>query len=115
MKVNIRDRKLKTACEDEKTCVRRFGSVMAKKIKLRLNSLSAAESLGDFWPPLSGPERCHELAGELKSKFSVDLKHPYRLIFEPDSELDLPPPDNAKLRWQSITIIEITGIEDTHG
>lgn len=115
MKIYIRDRKLRTTCEDEKTCVRRFGSVMAKKIKIRLASLSAAESLGDFWPPYSGPERCHELKGKLQDKFSIDLVHPYRLIFEPGSELDLPSPDNSKLRWKSITTIEITGIENTHG
>ena len=115
MKVYFRDRKLKKVCEDEKTRARRFGPVMAGKIRIRLAVLSAARSLGDFWPPFSGPERCHELTGDMKGKFSIDLKHPYRLIFTPVSGLESAPQDNAKLRWHAITAVEITGIEDTHG
>ena len=37
---------------------------MAKKLSLRLDALEAADTLGDFWPPYSGPERCHELKGD---------------------------------------------------
>jgi hypothetical protein len=47
---------------------------MMRKIMLRLSELRAAVSLADFWPPMSGPERCHELKGELAGTFSIDLK-----------------------------------------
>ena len=40
--------------------------------------------LVDFWPPNSGPERCHELKGDLAGVFSIDLKQPYRLLFRTD-------------------------------
>ena len=87
---------------------------MAKKLSLRLASLKAAESLADFWPPKSGPERCHELKGELKGTFSVDLNQPYRLLFKTASK---PGGDVAEeqQRWKSITSIDILAIEDTHG
>lgn len=87
---------------------------MAKKLALRLASLKAAESLADFWPPKSGPERCHELKGELKGTFSVDLNQPYRLLFKPASK---PAGEEAEeqQRWKSITSIDILAIEDTHG
>lgn len=102
---------------------RRFGSEMAKKIQLRMGALVAAESLGIFWPPLSPPERCHELKGNLAGVFSMDLTHPYRLLFKPlktpkelrggsetkEGALD------QKARWHSIDSIEIIGVEDTHG
>jgi plasmid maintenance system killer protein len=121
MLVAIATTKLKRSLGDDKERVRRFGHEMAKKIKLRLSALSAAESLGDFWPPFSPPERCHELTADWTGYFSMDLVHPYRLLFKPlDTEggdspqLELQLLDQ-KQRWQSIESILITGIEDTHG
>jgi len=43
----------------------------------------------------------------------MDVKQPYRLLFEP-----IDPPDGAvdeKQKWRAIRSIKITGIEDTHG
>lgn len=107
--------KLKAALENEAVCQKQYGRDMTKKIMVRVNELHAANSLADFWPPMSGPERCHELKGDLAGKFSMDLKHPYRLLFEPIEEN--PPKDRSdeKGRWASITEIEIIAIEDTHG
>lgn len=56
---------------------------------------------------------CHELKGNLVGIFSMDVKQPYRLLFEP-----IDPPDGAvdeKQKWRAIRSIKITGIEDTHG
>src|SRR5256885_187547 len=83
MELYISDKDLRRAAEDEAFCRRRYGAEMAKKLALRLVALRAAKSLGVFWPPMSGPERCHELKGELKGVFTVDLRHPYRLLFRP--------------------------------
>lgn len=107
--------KLKAALESEPECQKQFGRDMMKKIMLRLSALRAAVSLADFWPPMSGPERCHELKGELSGTFSIDVKQPYRLLFMPLEEN--PPEDRSdeQKRWASITKIEIVAIEDTHG
>jgi plasmid maintenance system killer protein len=114
MEVHTRNKDLRAALDDDAFAKRRFGADMAKKLRLRLDALKAAESLADLWPPKSGPERCHELKGELDGTFSIDLKQPYRLLFtplEPEAQND---PDEHQ-RWKSITKIELLGIEDTHG
>lgn len=107
--------KLKAALENEAVCQKEYGRDMTKKIMMRLNQLKAAISLADFWPPKSGPERCHELIGDMAGIFSFDVKQPYRLLFVPIEEN--PPEDRSdeQKRWASITRIEIIGIEDTHG
>jgi proteic killer suppression protein len=114
MDIYVDDNSLRKAIEDEGLCKRRYGADMAKKLKLRVTALRAAESLADFWPPKSGPERCHELKGERAGTFSVDLKQPYRLLFKASGSMSLE--DSGELeRWKSITSINILAIEDTHG
>ena len=81
MQILIKDKKLKAGLEDRATCQRLYGKDMAKKIRLRMAALSAAESLVDLWPPMSGPERCHELKADMAGTLSIDVKHPYRLLF----------------------------------
>lgn len=107
--------KLKAALESETDCQKQYGRDMTKKIMLRVAVLRAAISLADFWPPSSGPERCHELKGDQAGTFSVDLKQPYRLLFIPIEENAPVDRSDEKTRWASITKIEIVGIEDTHG
>jgi plasmid maintenance system killer protein len=115
MEIYISDNKLKAALEDEATCKRRYGMDMTKKLRLRLAALRAAESLADFWPPMSGPERCHELRGDLAGTFSIDVKQPYRLLFAP-VEADAPKDrSDEQERWRSIKAVDILRIEDTHG
>ena len=113
MEVFISEKKLRRAIEDD--CLSgRYGAVMAKKILLRLDALRAADSLADFWPPKSGPERCHELIGELAGTFSVDVKQPYRLLFKPIKEESPKDRSDEKKRWESITSIDIFAVENTH-
>jgi plasmid maintenance system killer protein len=115
MQIQFSNKKLKRTIEDGAVRTRRFGAEMAKKIQLRMGALVAAESLAVFWPPYSGPERCHELRGNLAGTFSMDLNHPYRLLFWPvDAPNDIRV-ENEKQRWQAINAIEIINIEDTHG
>jgi proteic killer suppression protein len=112
MEIFISDKRLRKAIDDDAACRRQYGADMAKKLALRLTSLRAAESLADFWPPKSGPERCHDLKGDRKGTFPVDLKQPYRLLFKATKELNLA---DEQERWKSITSIDIATIEDTHG
>lgn len=115
MEIYIRDPRLRAALADEALCKRRYGTDMAKNLKNRLASLRAAASLAVFWPPKFGPERCHELQGDLAGTFSIDLKQPYRLLFVPIEEEAQPDRSDEQKRWASITAIEILSIEDTHG
>jgi proteic killer suppression protein len=63
---------------------------------------------------MSRPHRCHELTNNLKGKLSVDLDHPYRLLFRP-TNVPLPMRAQGGLDWSQITSIEIVEIKDTHG
>jgi plasmid maintenance system killer protein len=107
--------KLKAGLVSEAACQKQYGQDMMKKIMLRLGELRAAGSLADFWPPMSGPERCHEFKGELAGTFSIDLKQTYRLLFVPIEESAPKDRSDEQKRWASITKIEIVAIEDTHG
>lgn len=114
MEIYVRDNKLRRVVEDEAFRKRELGAEMADKLALRLAALVAAESLADFWPPNSGPERCHELIGDQKGTFSIDLKQPYRLLFESHAETANQEQDEQQ-RWKSIKAIDVMSIEDTHG
>jgi proteic killer suppression protein len=115
MDIYVSDRKLRVALDDEAASKRQYGADMTKKLRLRLAALRAAESLADFWPPNSGPERCHELKADRAGTFSVDLKQPYRLLFKPVETASPEDRSDEQQRWKSITAIEILTIEDTHG
>ena len=114
MEIHITNNKLRKALEDEALCKKRFGADMAEKIQLRLAALRAANSLADFWPPNSGPERCHELKGDRVGTFSVNVKQPYRLLFKPTDETASVDRSDVNERWKAITSIDILTIEDTH-
>ncbi len=114
MEVYFKNNKLAKCLNEEKKLLKEYGPRQAKKIRIRLAELSAAQSLMDFWPPHSGPTRCHELShGRRKGQFSVDLDHPYRLIFKPDHD-PVPTKKDGGVDWGRVTAILIVAVEDTH-
>lgn len=73
--------------------------------------MRAAANLGVLRPPFPG--RCHELKGNRVGQLSIDLVHPYRLVFVPSAD---PPPasEEGGLEWDQVTEVTIVAIEDTH-
>jgi len=111
----FRNRKIEKEFNKESQLTKKHGPKRAKKIKLRMFELRVAGSLKDFWPPKSGPSRCHELTGGRRAgQISVDLDHPYRLIFVP-AHNPKPTLADGGLDWSKVTAIKILGVEDTHG
>ncbi len=80
-------------------------------IRRRLDELKAAQTLDimRFLPPA----RCHELKAGRAGELSVDLDHPYRLVFKPDHN-PLPTKPDGGLDWTQVTSTKILGMEDTH-
>ncbi len=114
MDIVFRSNKLAKSFNEGSVLVKIHGKMRAKKIKLRMMELRAANSLMDFWPPKSGPARCHEISkGYRYNRLSVDLDHPYRLIFKPNHD-PVPLHDEGGLDWSCVTAITILGVEDTH-
>jgi plasmid maintenance system killer protein len=115
MDISFSNKKLEKSFNEGARLVKIHGDFRAKKIRIRMKELRAAESLMDFWPPKSPPGRCHELTkGQKSGQLSVDLDHPYRLIFTPDHD-PVPTRKEGGLDWSQITSIKILGVEDTHG
>jgi proteic killer suppression protein len=52
--------------------------------------------------------------GKRKGQLSVDLDHPYRLIFVVNHD-PVPVLPDGGLDWSKVTAIKILGVEDTHG
>ncbi|MCK9521704.1 MAG: type II toxin-antitoxin system RelE/ParE family toxin [Proteobacteria bacterium] len=113
MEITFKTNKLRKQFNEKRQLEKLHGTLRAKKIRIRMGSLKAAASLQDFWPPKSGPERCHELKGNFKGQISVDLDHPYRLIFIPDHD-PVPRLADGGLDWSQVVAIKILGVEDTH-
>ncbi len=112
MDIFFRTKKLAKLCTVSKTADKQLGMEQAKRLRRRLDDLRAAPSLEAMRPPFPG--RCHELKGDRKGQLSLDLSHPYRLIFVPGVN---PPPtkEDGGLDWAQVQSVEIVDIEDTHG
>ena len=92
MEVVCSDKELGECLEKPELLERRYGSIRAKYIRRRLDSIRMADSLEQ----LKGfPGRFHELTGDRKGQWACDLDQPYRMILEPTGE-------------NTATIIEIT-------
>lgn len=104
MDISFSSKKIRKEFESERKLVKSYGLPQARKITQRINEIEAAESLYDIFCNPSA--RLHQLSGNYKGKFAIDLIHPFRLIIEAlDGEL-------TNLR--SITNINIIKVEDYH-
>lgn len=84
---------------------------MAKKIQMRMKILRQAPDLSSV--PAEPPMRRHQLGANREGQFAVDLKHPYRLIFEPAHE-PVPRKADEGVDLSEVTRIRIIGVEDYH-
>jgi plasmid maintenance system killer protein len=107
----FKNHKLQKEFNDKRALERARGTRQAGLIMQRLAELQAAENLEVM---RSIPRaRCHELRENRKGQISVDLNHPYRLIFEADHN-PLPTRAEGGLDWKQVTQIKILGVDDTH-
>ncbi len=104
------DRHLAADCADDRAGARRFGSVQWAVIRRRLAVLQAAPTLAQL---VGVPGRPHALTGDRMGQFALDLRGPYRLVFEPDHH-PLPELATGGLDRAQVTRIRILAIEDYH-
>ena len=112
MDILFATKKFMKQCDNRALLIRAHGPRCADLIRKRLDEMRAADSLQilRFLPQA----RCHELKGNLAGCFSVDLEHPFRLIFRPANK-PIPKKPDGGLDWESVTAVEIIRVEDTHG
>jgi proteic killer suppression protein len=111
MEVLFKTAKLQKTSNSEELLKREYGTENGRLIMHRLSVLAAANSLADV--PSVRPERCHRLEGKRKGQFAVDVKHPFRMVFEPATD-PLPLMESGGLDLARITSIRIVSIEDYH-
>lgn len=110
MDIVFEDEKFEKECNNQRLLEKNQGAVRAKKIRRRLDDLRDANSLSEM---RNLPGRCHELLYGRAGQLSLDLDHPYRLIFEP-AHKPIPVKPDGGLDWNEVTTIKIIGVEDTH-
>ena len=111
MEVSFANRGLQRACSSAKESQKRWGERLARKLQQRLMELKAADTLSDICHV--PPARCHELGGSRAGQLSVDLDHPYQLIFVPDYDPAPRKPDGGLDRTR-VTRIVVLEVCDTH-
>lgn len=111
MDILFATKRLAKQCASDRGRLKAFGAAAAKVLRRRLDQLRAAETLEDM---RTLPGRCHELRQDRKGELAVDLRGPYRLVFEP---ADNPPPtkEDGGLDWSRVTAVRILEVEDYHG
>jgi len=112
MKVYFNNRKLERACSSKRAAAKAWGAENGKKAIQRLVELRAAEKLSHLSrvPQM----RCHQLKGRRAGQFTVDVKHPFRLIFKPAHD-PVPLKPDGGIDWDQVSAITILSIEDYHG
>lgn len=93
--IKYKSRDLEKTCTIACEAIKKYGQEMADLIQLRIDQISAVDTVEELQQYKIG--RCHKLIGDRKNQYAMDLKHPYRLVFEKREE-----------RVQIVLIIEIT-------
>ena len=109
MDIQFLDDRFRKGCNRYSLLQRRHGQIRAKRIRQRLEDLASAETLEDM---RELPGRCHELRGEDAGTLSLDLDHPYRLLFKPAATQ--PRKADGGIDWRLVKAIEVIGVRDTH-
>jgi proteic killer suppression protein len=111
MRIFFKTRKLQKICSEANESRKHLGDKRGRKLQQRMMELKAAQNLADI--SRLPPARCHELTGDRAGQFSVDLEHPYRLLFIVAND-PYPEQESGGVDWNGVTEIEIIEIADTH-
>ncbi len=111
MQIYFKNKKLQKICSVDGEAKKVIGKNAEKKLKQRFAELKAADVLSDI--SHLPPARLHELTGNRSGIFSVDLEHPYRLLFMAAND-PVPLKEDGGIDKRSVTEVEIVEIADTH-
>ena len=109
--IAFRTRRLERTFNSQRELDRTYGNRMARAIMMRLAVLKNAHTLSLV--PASRPDRLHQLTGNRRGQFAVDLAHLFRLIFVPN-HYPIPLRDDGGIDRDRVTAITITEVVDYH-
>ncbi len=110
MDIGFRTTRLKKTFDSEKELKKVYGD-LAPTIQLRPAVLRNAPTLSAV--PTTRPERRHQLQGELRGQYAVDIDRRYRLVFEPNHD-PVPLKKDGGIDTDRVTAITIRAITDYH-
>jgi toxin HigB-1 len=110
MEIGFSSTKMEKIFNSEKLLHKEYGQ-LAPVIMIRMAVLRAAISLSMV--PVLKPERRHALSGDRAGSFAVDLKHPFRLVFEPTLR-PVPLKEDGGADLEAIKAIRILEVVDYH-
>lgn len=110
MELEFASASLRKRMEDEKAMSKAYGE-RAKTLRLRLALLRQATNLADV--PHVPPPRRHRLTGDRDGQYAVDLKQPWRLVFEPAND-PLPLLEDGSVDLAAVTRVRILDVTDYH-
>src|ERR1700674_1336720 len=110
MDLSFATQRLTREFADERAMRRAYGD-RANRLKRRLDFLAAAACLDDV-PPVP-PTRRHELTGDRRGNFAVDVTGNWRLVFRPNHD-PVPQTADGGIDLKAMTAIEIIAVEDYH-
>ena len=111
MKVTVKTTKLQKLLGKHKELVKAFGDKRARLIERRIVYLRGASNLHNV--PPTKPFRCHELTGQRKGEFAVDVDEKLRIVFVPDHE-PVPKLPDGGIDRKAVNEIVIIEVEDYH-
>ncbi len=88
-----------------------YGDRIGQTIRRRLAVLKNARTLSLV--PTTKPERRHQLTGNRRGQYALDLIHPHRLVFKPDHE-PIPRKKDGGIDTDRVTAITIIEVIDYH-
>jgi plasmid maintenance system killer protein len=112
VRIGFRSNQLQQDCNSAKKAARRWGSENARRLGQRLQEMEAAENLAQLFTLPAA--RCHQLSGDRDEQFAVDLKHPFRLVFEVADD-PVPRKDDGGIDRARVTSVEVMEVGDYHG
>lgn len=110
MDILFGSKELEKLCHDDKNAMRSLGAPCARKLRARLDDLSAAASLGHV---VKLPGRFHALTRDRKGQFALHLQDGCRLVIEPIGN-PLPCRADGSLNLEKITTVRVVYVGDYH-
>jgi plasmid maintenance system killer protein len=111
MEINHGSKKMQQLCSDEQAMRDAWGDEIARKLRLRLTEIEAADSLEDLQRL---PQAGCQLHPSIRGRLSVALAGPLRLVFEADDE-PLPVGDGGGLDWGRVTCVRVLDVSGPVG
>lgn len=80
MHITYKSKKLEKICTNAQEATKAYGNRMAELIDQRIGEIYSSDTVEMMIQFHIG--RCHQLKGDRKEQYAVDLVHPHRLVFE---------------------------------